>query len=129
MYLFTYGTLKTGEVRNTILDGCKQILQTTGEGLFLTKEKFSLYDIHGSFPALVKRPAVQVSGEVYEINEEMLKYLDIVEGYPHLYYRSEIEVEGLDEKCTAYMMDRRIIIDMKACSVGINEVKSGVWNG
>jgi gamma-glutamylcyclotransferase (GGCT)/AIG2-like uncharacterized protein YtfP len=91
MYAFVYGTLRRGDSRFGVLDGC----ECMAEEAYL--DDFEMLSL-GSFPGIVARThgSGRVRGEVYKIDETILSRLDNIEGYHEddpvhsLYLRKEI---------------------------------------
>ena len=73
MYVFVFGTLRKGDSRFGVLDGCKCLHEVAFVDGF---EMLSL----GSFPGIVPGPG-RIVGEIYEIDETILARLDAIEGY------------------------------------------------
>ena len=130
MYLFTYGTFKTGECRNHILKGRWQLFSERDSPLFKTKNLYSLYDIGKRFPAIINNPDIKVEGEVYEVDEELVvKTLDRIEGCPHLYERHLIEVCGVDELCITYIMKKETFKNLELNGTNMRKLTTGNWKG
>lgn len=94
MYLFTYGTLKSGQSRHGILARCKFY----GEGSTIEK-KYKLYHVlSGRFPALVEDESGRyIIGELYKVSSDIVRYLDNIEGIhakPPLYTKSTIQIRN-----------------------------------
>lgn len=93
--VFVYGTLKSGQSRESVLINQKYI------GVARTTESYALFDLIG-FPGLVHAkpniaPARKIYGEIYEINEECLARLDQIEGVEYgLYSRELITLEDIN---------------------------------
>ena len=84
--VFVYGTLKSGQHAN-------RILQHHAEFICEDKIEGSLYHL-GAFPGFKAEGSSLVSGEVYEITDEkLLGMLDEYEGYPTLYDRVKMRTE------------------------------------
>ena len=73
MYAFVYGTLRKGDSRFGVLDGCECI---AAEAYLDEHFMISL----GGFPGIMPGTG-RIRGEVYEIDEEILGMLDRIEGY------------------------------------------------
>ena len=72
--LFVYGTLKSNQKANYLLNSCQFI------GKAKTTTDYSLYDC-GSYPALVEeKNGASVAGEIYQISESVKENLDVYEG-------------------------------------------------
>ena len=103
--VFVYGSLKSGEWNNYILQGSRLL------GTYLTKDNFLLTDV--GFPYLIpedrltgdrKGAGRQVAGEVYEVTEEaVLARLDALEGEGYHYARTNIHVDGVEEPVQTYI--------------------------
>jgi gamma-glutamylcyclotransferase (GGCT)/AIG2-like uncharacterized protein YtfP len=97
--LFTYGTLKKGCSRSSVLDSSRFI------GVAKTALNYELYDC-GTYPALVSTPqrttvatedngctanrSGGVWGELYEVDDPVMSRLDQIEGVDVGLYRREI---------------------------------------
>jgi len=94
MYVFVYGTLKSGEPNHhwmTETENGSGILRWRGT----TCQKYPLviasrYNI--PFLLDVAGQGHNIHGEVYEIDEKKLAYLDILENYPILYTRKVVDI-------------------------------------
>lgn len=97
MFVYVYGTLKTGFRNNVLLSDCKLIQEAT------TKPLYRLYDC-GPYPCLIKdeKNGKRIRGEIYQIDDVVLKRLDRLEGVPFLYNRFDIELENFDHPTIAY---------------------------
>jgi gamma-glutamylcyclotransferase (GGCT)/AIG2-like uncharacterized protein YtfP len=85
--LFFYGTLKTNQSRNHILNDQSFI------GSARTKPVYNLYN-QGAFPVMVPDPqGKSIEGELWEVDDNCLKILDMIEGHPNLFKRTEVELE------------------------------------
>lgn len=89
--VFVYGTLKSGGLRNDVLDGCPYL----GEARTATST-FILKDFEGNFPvafsALDPRKntdAKYIYGEVYAVPPRVLLELDMIESNGSMYQREE----------------------------------------
>ncbi len=88
-YVFVYGTLRKGDCRFVILEGCECL----HEEAFV--DGFEMLNF-GSFPGIVPG-AGRIVGEIYEIDDELLAQLDRIEGYREddpknsLYIRQKVD--------------------------------------
>jgi gamma-glutamylcyclotransferase (GGCT)/AIG2-like uncharacterized protein YtfP len=73
MYAFVYGTLRKGDSRFGVLDGCECVAAEA----YL--DDFQMLHL-GGFPGII-HGAGRVRGEVYEIDDDILAMLDGIEGY------------------------------------------------
>lgn len=88
MYVFVYGTLKSGLSNSFLLDGSKFIEAVK---LYIP---YKMVDL-GNYPALVpSKKNMSIHGEIYEINSETLQNLDILEGVPEYYKRKLLKHKG-----------------------------------
>jgi len=93
--VFVYGTLKSGQSRESVLINQRYI------GIAKTTENYALFDL-GSFPALVHaRPnlaaARKIYGELYEVQDDCIAKLDQIEGVDfNLYSREIITLEEIN---------------------------------
>lgn len=93
--VFVYGTLRGGEQRGHVLNGCERI----GE---FHEISGTLHNT-GAFPAMILNDTNTVVGEVYNIRSENLwNQLDAIEGVPFLYVRAEVEVPNVG-RCITYV--------------------------
>jgi gamma-glutamylcyclotransferase (GGCT)/AIG2-like uncharacterized protein YtfP len=84
--IFVYGTLKTG-------NGANSILQNRAEFICNDQIEGSLYNL-GAFPGYKTEGSGMVKGEVWEINDPALPaMLDNYENYPDLYSRVKMRTE------------------------------------
>lgn len=107
---FTYGTLRRGECRSSILE------QFAAEFIELTStaNEYKLVDV-GSFPGLSSGDRAVV-GELYYLPEAAFDYLDRIEGHPTFFRRDVVKLcDG--SVAVAYMFPHE----------GYNEIKSGDW--
>lgn len=100
MFVFVYGTLKTGYTPNELLSDSEFI----GEGVSI--DKFDM--LEGSFPMVVDSYLISplpVKGEVYRVTSDTLGILDEFEGYPHLFKRkiTPVMVDGTQHDCLMYV--------------------------
>lgn len=112
--LFVYGTLRSGDSRNDVLEGCERLETTTIKG-------YSLYDL-GPFPALKKEMSNNpVVGEVYRVTDPALwRTLDVIEGHPNFYERTLIMLEDTERTpCWTYIY--------KGTEPGMKMITSGDW--
>lgn len=85
MYVFCYGTLRSGYHNHSYLNGCEYL------GNYFTNNDYTLF-VSG-LPYMVKRKGGGgVEGELYKIDSDTLKRLDKLEGVPDFYYRDIITV-------------------------------------
>ena len=72
--VFVYGTLRKGEVNNSLLKNAACMAeQCWTNGL--------LYDTGYGYPAMTQSPSSRIYGELYSVTEEELEKLDQLEGY------------------------------------------------
>lgn len=89
MYVFVYGTLRKGDSRSGVLDGCKRLHEVA------FADGFQMLNF-GGFPGIVPGNG-RIVGEIYEVDEATLSRLDAIEGYREadpensLYIRQEID--------------------------------------
>ena len=91
MKLFSYGTLMSGQSRNSTMTslGGKKLKNVEVEDL-------RLYG-NSDHPTVRKEDGHIVLGEIWEFErseDEILSRLDRIEGYPSYYGREKIEIEG-----------------------------------
>lgn len=87
--VFVYGTLKTGQSRN-------HILEPHSPGIpCVTVQKFKMKRAGYPFIKPDSR-GFPVVGELYRVSDETLKVLDQIEGYPNLFNRLKIHIEFKD---------------------------------
>lgn len=88
-YVFVYGTLRKGDCRFNVLDGCECL----HEEAFV--DGFEMLNL-GGFPGIVPGNG-RIVGEIYEVDEGVLARLDAIEGYREddpkhsLYIRQEVD--------------------------------------
>ena len=99
MWVFTYGTLMTGQPNHRLLVGARRI------GTARTEPRYDLLDL-GAFPGMAMGGATAVMGEVYEVDRPTLAALDRLEGHPRFYIRRRIRLES-GEEVAAYIFPRR----------------------
>lgn len=105
MYLFVYGTLKTGGRANDLISDQKFVRAAK------TTPHYSLYKL-GWFPGLKKIGTNQIEGEIWQIDESRLPRLDAFEGHPTLFKRTRIELEDNDLEVYGYLYNGRIEEEM-----------------
>lgn len=100
MFVFVYGTLKSGQPNNYLIKD-----ETRGNGTWIgkakTNEKYPLvvasrYNV----PYLLHKPGTgqNVEGEIYEVDEALLLILDDLEKHPIYYQRKEVGVRLLAQE-------------------------------
>lgn len=100
MFVFVYGTLKTGFNANRFLED--STFMGVGESL-------DVYDmLSGEFPMVVDsylREPLPIVGEVYHVNTGTLELVDEYEGYPYLFTRKIVPVmiDGTQYDCLMYI--------------------------
>ena len=84
-FIFVYGTLKRGQMRNNMLSDCTYFMDDSLKGYLLHT---------GAYPALLLEPSGgDVHGEVYRLPTDKAKFhktmedLDYMEGFPDHYWR------------------------------------------
>lgn len=110
MYVFVYGTLKTGHSNHGILSGSKFVSKATVRG-------YELYNT--GFPVAAQNPETNITGEVFDIGDVMtpeaqkiVSRLDSLEGYhkenPHhsMYHRVPVIAYGDDQETYDVQMYR-----------------------
>jgi gamma-glutamylcyclotransferase (GGCT)/AIG2-like uncharacterized protein YtfP len=109
MYAFVYGTLRKGDSRFGVLDGCECII----EEAYL--DGYDMLNL-GSFPGIIPGEG-RIRGEIYQIDDVILSRLDSIEGYREddpkhsLYIRTVVTpgdhlgVYGLEEDCITYVFN------------------------
>ena len=106
MYLFVYGTLKSGFHNHHLLEDTEFVCDAT------TKHKYPMVNVEEYFPYLIdaKGDGHQIEGEVYKIDAQILAMLDILEGYPELYTRHKIAVKslGIELQAITYFVNEKI---------------------
>lgn len=108
MYIFVYGTLKSGLRNHHLLSTSRFIKKTK------TKPYYKMYSC-GSYPCIVEcKSGVAVEGEVYEIDENTLRHLDRLEGVPYLYDKDAIMLEDFHPMTTAYFYQNDVS-DLEEC--------------
>lgn len=101
-YLAVYGTLKSDQRNNKLLNGSKFL------GFGLTVEKYPLADnTFNTFPYLFEDIGIghQVEVEIYDVDDDTLQKLDIHEGvHVGSYYRGSIDIylKGITIECECY---------------------------
>lgn len=100
IYLFVYGTLKTGNFNNRLLNGFKGI-PAKAPGILL---------FEGPGYPFAKRGSGTAIGELYEIDEKTLARIDRLEGHPEYYHREKTKVLAGKKKEEAwiYLIDRPV---------------------
>lgn len=119
MFLFTYGTLMNGEMRNFVLEEHG----STFLGAEETYPKYKMYHL-GGFPAVIpSKKGHSIKGEVWDINDKCLADIDMIEGHPNFYRRKTI---GLPSGKTVYMyiIDNPKLVDRFD---DLPEIESGDW--
>jgi len=101
IYLFSYGSLKTGFQNNYRLKKEKSL------GLAKTKEKYNMFPAPSyNYPYLIENDKnFQINGELFEIiTPNLISIIDEFEGAPYYYYRKEITViNSENEEINAYV--------------------------
>jgi len=110
--VFTYGTLRKGEVNHHLLAQARFVTEAR------TEPCFDLFDL-GPFPAMSTGGETAVFGEIYAVDEATLARLDRLEGHPSFYQRTQIRLEGGQEVETFLMGRAR----MRGCAL----IPSGDW--
>jgi gamma-glutamylcyclotransferase (GGCT)/AIG2-like uncharacterized protein YtfP len=84
-YLFVYGTLRTGGVNSSFLDGMRmvQVASISGFELYRNPDDGYIFIVEGHGTII---------GEVYEVNSETLTHLDEFEECPEVYIRKAIKL-------------------------------------
>lgn len=107
--VFVYGTLKTSQPNNYVLQTCHGVAQFIGKGI--TKSLYPLvvacrYNIPFLLPFEGK--GKNINGEVYSVDDKMLNILDDFEGHPTFYKRQQISVLLGDkcELCWCYILQK-----------------------
>lgn len=83
-YLFTYGTLMSGQCRNYVLSyfGAQNLGELTINGI-------KLYDYENNFPVALLDSESAITGELYAISDDnwkhLLPMLDQIEGRGYMY--------------------------------------------
>ena len=123
MYAFVYGTLRKGDSRFSVLDGCDCI---AAEAYLDDHFMVSL----GGFPGIMPG-AGRIRGEVYEIDDEILAILDGIEGYREddpkhsLYIRTIVHpfhAMGKIGECSTYIYN-----DERSSRRDHEVIESGDW--
>lgn len=101
--VFVYGSLKRGHSNNPLLSGATYIKTST------TKQSNFHMVSFGAFPGVVDSPSggYFIEGEVYEVNDSILRRLDILESNGSFYTRRLVDIDGMDEPCWMYILNRR----------------------
>ncbi len=93
--IFVYGTLRSGECRGHVVEGC------INHGEFKTEPRYTLLDF-GPFPGIKDGGDTAIVGEVVEVDDETLDILDNIEGHPNFYRRAYVHLEGMDGVMTYF---------------------------
>ena len=101
--LFFYGTLKSGQQSNHLLDGQEFIRAAE------TMPIYRLYGI-GWHPGLVidRENGLRVKGELWAIDEKTLEALDEYEGVPHYFRRELIAIADFAGDVEAYFFNGQV---------------------
>lgn len=99
-YIFVYGTLKTGQIRNFVLDNQRFVKKVK------TRPLYGLYS-NGDFPCLVD-DGKSIEGELWEVDENCLAKLDQIEGHPVLFKRGQIHLADDNFYTEAYFWNQEI---------------------
>lgn len=98
--LFVYGTLRAGGPAAALLSGCEYVGVRRMEGV--------LYDVRGTYPALVPGEGGEVEGEIWRCPAGALARLDEYEGVAEgLFRRVRVEVDGA--ACWTYVAGPRLL--------------------
>lgn len=108
MYVFVYGTLKTGEPNHYWLEEKERgEARLVGPGTMMDRFPLIITTKY-NLPLLLncEGEGHQVQGEVYKVDETMLAHLDILEAHPRLYCREvrKVRVEGDILDCWVWML-------------------------
>lgn len=112
MYLFVYGTLKSGHRNNHCLESAKFI------GAAITEPRYRLFD-NGMFPMLVEDPdGYAIEGEVWRVDRATLCEID---AHEQLYRRKRVDLEDPPVACpiSAYIYREPIDNSLHECEDGI----------
>lgn len=72
-YLFTYGTLKTGQENHDHIKSEDSMYV----GEYNTKEKYEMHSWNDEYPGLLKNPVSSISGQLFIIkSKKLMDYLD-----------------------------------------------------
>lgn len=102
-----YGSLKKGFANNFLLQNAKY------EGQFTTEPKFTMLNMGGAYPAVVKGGTTPILCEVYsEVDERTLRALDSLESFDRAnpdksYYLREV-IETSFGKSWVYYLNTRL---------------------
>ena len=92
VYVFVYGTLKTGGGNNHLLRDSKSLGEAVTVGDNYTMR-------NGGFPMVVAEGISHVKGELFEVTDpEVLDDLDWLEGVPHHFDRHYTEFKVLNDE-------------------------------
>jgi len=70
-----YGSLRSGMHNQYVLGQSKSL------GTFNSEPIYTMYDVGGSYPAIIEKGCSSILMEIYEVNEEVKEKLDRLEGY------------------------------------------------
>lgn len=114
-HLFVYGTLRRGKAAAHMLAGCEHVGQGSVGG--------TLYDIDGSFPALVLYGDAPVRGEIWKCPADLLARLDEYEGVPTGLFRriaTEVHANGGTIPCWLYtagpLLSRKLLPERRVAA-------------
>lgn len=114
MYVFVYGSLKSGFSNHRLLENAKFICNTH------TKECYTMLDLQ-SFPGVIKeKDTSQIQGEVYRLKNENIQDLDDFEG--SWYYRENIELDN------GYTAEIYFLKDYPSNPDYCNVIENGIWD-
>lgn len=114
--MFVYGTLMSGQPRNSVLAGCYYL------GPKKTWPAYSLHELVGAdFPALCEDGVAAVLGELWLVSAYVVEALDRIEGHPNFYKRSQIRLSD-DTQAEAYLLPVEVLKSVKT-----RKITSGSW--
>lgn len=109
--LFVYGSLRTGQFANDLLEGCPSLGRAT------TAPRYTLVAL-GSYPGLLEQGTTAVIGELFQVAHRRLVVLDRYEG--SMYRRAWVTLaDGRDVQ--GYLLLSREDMD------SLPKVPSGDW--
>ena len=113
--LFVYGTLQRGERLNTwLVQGGARFDREAA-----TLPKWRLFDLWGSFPAMVPGGSASVAGELWWVDDATLARLDQIEG---AYDRKVVTLAGGCAFAWAYVLKR-----IPEVGVDVEQIEGGNW--
>jgi gamma-glutamylaminecyclotransferase len=117
--LFVYGTLKSQQDRNFLLDDAEYISE-------FSISDYSLFTIDGVlFPFMVSKSGGSVFGEIYRVSDDLILELDQIEGHPDFYVRSNVG-NYRTTLIESYVISMDRLLEFYS-NRSIEEIPSGIW--